>query len=138
VYDQSRYEWTAIASTGQRSALIGNGTWEASPKEKTMSEAISAKIQKNPKYLELARRRGRLAWTLSIIVCVIFYGFILMIAFTPDILTTPISANSVIPLGLPLGVGVIVACCLLTGIYVYEANQVFDPMFKQILDEAHK
>jgi len=103
-----------------------------------MSEAISIKIQKNPKYLELARRRGRLAWTLSIIVCVIFYGFILMIAFTPGILTAPISDGSVIPLGLPLGVGVIVACCLLTGIYVYEANMVFDPMFKQIVDEAHK
>jgi uncharacterized membrane protein (DUF485 family) len=138
VNDQSRYEWTAITSTGRRSALIGHGIWDTSPQEQAMSEAISVKIQKNPKYLELARRRGRLALTLSIIVCVIFYGFILMIAFTPDILTAPISANSVIPLGLPLGVGVIVACCLLTGIYVYEANQVFDPMFKQIVDEAHK
>jgi uncharacterized membrane protein (DUF485 family) len=103
-----------------------------------MSEAISTKIQQNPKYLELARRRGRLAWTLSVIVCVIFYGFILMIAFAPGVLTAPISANSVIPLGLPLGVGVIVVCCLLTGVYVYEANQVFDPMFEEIVKDASK
>lgn len=103
-----------------------------------MSELISSKILDNPKYLELARRRGRLAWTLSAIVCVIFYGFILMIAFTPDLLTEPISAGSVIPMGLPLGVGVIVVCCLLTGIYVYEANQVFDPLFDEIVKEASK
>jgi uncharacterized membrane protein (DUF485 family) len=103
-----------------------------------MSESISKKIQQNPKYLELASRRGRLAWTLSAIVCVIFYGFILMIAFTPDILTTPISAGSVIPIGLPLGVAVIVVCCVLTGIYVYESNQVFDPMFEEIVKEASK
>ena len=103
-----------------------------------MSELISNKIQQNPKYLELARRRGRLAWTLSAIVCVIFYGFILMIAFTPGILTAPISAGSVIPIGLPLGVAVILVCCVLTGIYVYEANRVFDPMFEEIVKEASK
>lgn len=103
-----------------------------------MSESISNKIQQNPKYLELASRRGRLAWTLSAIVCVIFYGFILMIAFTPGILTAPIAEGSVIPLGLPMGVGVIVVCCVLTGIYVYESNQVFDPMFEEIVKEASK
>ena len=103
-----------------------------------MSEMISGKIQRNPKYIELASRRAKLAWTLSAIVCLIFYGFILMIAFTPDILTEPISAGSVIPLGLPMGVGVIVICCLLTGVYVYQANQVFDPLFEEIVKEASK
>jgi uncharacterized membrane protein (DUF485 family) len=104
-----------------------------------MSELIvSGNIQKNPKYLEVVGRRSRMTWTLSAIVCVIFYGFILMIAFTPEILTAPIAAGSVIPWGLPIGVGVIVACCLLTGIYVYEANQVFDPMFEEIVKDASK
>jgi uncharacterized membrane protein (DUF485 family) len=103
-----------------------------------MSEAISNKILQNPKYLELAARRSRLAWTLSAIVCIIFYGFILMIAFTPGFLTAPISADSVIPVGLPLGVGVILVCCLLTGVYVYEANQKFDPLFEAIVKDASK
>jgi uncharacterized membrane protein (DUF485 family) len=103
-----------------------------------MSEIISGKILDNPKYLALVKRRGRLAWTLSAIVCVIFYGFILMIAFTPGILTEPIASGSVIPLGLPLGVGVILVSCLLTGVYVYEANQVFDPVFEEIVKEASK
>jgi uncharacterized membrane protein (DUF485 family) len=103
-----------------------------------MSQQVSARIMQNPKYAELVRRRARLAWTLSAIVCVIFYGFILMIAFAPGVLTAPIAADSVIPLGLPLGVGVIVACCLLTGIYVWEANQVFDPVFEEIVREAHQ
>jgi len=104
-----------------------------------MSELIiSANILKNPKYLELAARRGRLAWTLSAIVCVIFYGFILLIAFAPGFLTQPMMAGSVIPVGLPMGVGVILVSCLLTGVYVYEANQVFDPMFEEIVKEASK
>jgi len=104
-----------------------------------MSEStVSSNIQKNPKYLELVKRRGRLAWTLSAIVCVIFYGFILMIAFTPGILTAPYAAGSVIPVGLLIGVGVIVVSCLTTGIYVYQANQSFDPLFEEIVKEAYK
>jgi uncharacterized membrane protein (DUF485 family) len=103
-----------------------------------MSEVISAKIHRDPRYIELVQRRSRLAWTLSAIVCVIFYGFILLIAFAPDFLTSPIAEGSVIPIGLPMGVGVIVVCCLLTGIYVYEANQKFDPLFKTIVHEASK
>lgn len=103
-----------------------------------MSEVINAKILQDPRYLDLCAKRGRLAWTLSVIVCVIFYGFILLIAFAPAFLTEPIAAGSVIPIGLPMGVGVIVICCLLTGVYVYEANQKFDPLFEQIVREASK
>jgi len=44
----------------------------------------------------------------------------------------------VIPLGLPLGVAVILVSCLTTGFYVYEANAVFDPMFEEIVKEASK
>ena len=103
-----------------------------------MSAVMAEKIQNNPKYQELVRQRDSLAWTLSAIVCVIYFGFILMIAFAPGFLTEPIAADSVIPLGLPMGVGVIVASCLLTGVYVYRANSVFDPLIREIMQEASK
>ena len=103
-----------------------------------MSQLISGKIMQDPRYIDLVRRRARLAWTLSVIVCLMFYGFILLIAFAPGFLTAPIAAGSVIPVGLPMGVGVILGSCLLTGIYVYEANSVFDPIFEQIVQEASK
>ncbi len=104
-----------------------------------MSELlIASKIQNNPKYLQLVKKRDTLSWTLSAIVCVMYFGFTLMIAFTPDILTHPIAADSVIPLGMLIGVGVILASCVLTGIYVYIANQTFDPIVNEIVREASK
>ena len=103
-----------------------------------MSELIANKIQSNPKYMELVRRRNTLSWTLSALVCIMYFGFTLMIAFTPDILTQPIAADSVIPVGMLMGVGVIVASCVLTGIYVYVANQTFDPIVNEIVSEASK
>jgi len=104
-----------------------------------MSEVIiSGKIQNNPAYHELVSRRNSLGWILSAIVCVMYYGFILLVAYGKDFLTQPIYAGSVIPVGMPIGVGVIVVSCLLTGIYVYQANMVFDPINKKLIEDASK
>lgn len=96
-----------------------------------MSELSASKIQKNPKYHRLIKERDTLAWTLTVLVLVIYFGFVLLVAFAPDLLTRPISATSVIPVGMLVGVGVIVASVVLTGIYVYRANSTFDPSFKK-------
>lgn len=103
-----------------------------------MSLLIASKIQNNPKYLKLVKQRDTLSWTLSAIVCVMYFGFTMMIAFTPGILTEPISADSVIPIGMIIGVGVILASCVLTGVYVYKANSTFDPIVEEIVQEASK
>ncbi len=103
-----------------------------------MSELSASRIQNNPKYHELIRRRDSLAWTLSAVVCVMYFGFILLIAFAPDFLTQPLSSNSVIPVGMPIGVGVILVSCILTGIYVRRANSVFDPLTDEIIQESLK
>jgi len=103
-----------------------------------MSLLIASNIQNNPKYLQLVKQRDNLSWTLSALVCIMYFGFTLMIAFTPDILTRPISDTSVIPMGMLIGVGVIVASALLTGVYVYKANGTFDPIVQEIVREASK
>lgn len=103
-----------------------------------MSEISADRIQNNPKYHQLIKERDSLAWSLSAIVCVMYFGFTLMIAFTPDILTQPISADSVIPQGMLIGVGVILASIILTGIYVSRANGQFDTLTAEIIQESLK
>ncbi len=102
-----------------------------------MSVIIASKIQNNPKYHELIKKRDGLAWTLTAIVFLMYMGFILMIAYAPGILTAPIG-DSVIPQGMLIGVGVIVASCITTGIYVFVANNTYDPLVKEIVEEASK
>jgi len=103
-----------------------------------MSLLIASKIQSNPKYLKLVKQRDTLSWTLSALVCIMYFGFIMLIAFAPGIITQPISDTSVIPLGMLLGIGVILASALLTGVYVYKANGTFDPIVQEIVQEASK
>lgn len=103
-----------------------------------MSLIIASKIQNNPKYLQLVSQRDTFSWILSALVCIMYFGFVLLIAFAPDVITKPISPDSVIPFGMILGVGVILASALLTGVYVYRANGTFDPIVREIVEEASK
>ena len=66
----------------------------------------------------------------------IYYGFILIIAFAPSVLGTPIAPGAVTTIGIPIGVLIIVAAFVLTGIYVRRANSEFDALNRQIIEEA--
>lgn len=102
------------------------------------SQLTSDRIQNNSKYHELVKSRNSLAITLSILVLIMYFGFVLLIAFAPGILTQPISATSVIPVGMLVGVGVILGSIVLTGIYVNVANNKFDTLNEEIIRESSK
>lgn len=63
----------------------------------------------------------------------IYFGFILLVAFRPDLLGTPIGSG-VTSLGIPVGLGIIFAAFVLTGIYVRAANVDFDPTMEAIVE----
>lgn len=99
-----------------------------------MTNDLHAKIRSNPKYAELVRKRSSFAWLLTIVMLIIYYSFIMVIAFAPQILGTPISEGAVTTIGLPIGVGVILSAIVLTGIYVHRANTEFDDLTKQLIE----
>ena len=102
-----------------------------------MIDPIVAKIQSNPKYLELRSKRNRLGVTLTILMLVVYYGYIALIAFDKSFLAQPIGAG-VTTLGIPIGMGVIIFTIAITGIYVRRANGEFDALTKEILKDASK
>ena len=102
-----------------------------------MSDPIVDKILKDPKYQELQSKRNRLAIILTVLMLVVYYGYIALIAFDKEFLAQPIGAG-VTTLGIPIGFGIIVFTILITGIYVRRANGEFDTLTKEILKDASK
>ncbi len=96
------------------------------------------RVSKNPKFQELVKKRSRLAWCLSSIILVMYFSFILSIAFVPEFLGIPINENSLITIGIPIGVFIIFISFVLTGIYVRKANSEFDLLNQKIIDEAQE
>ncbi len=97
-----------------------------------MKEELVQEIKNHPKYQELTTKRTRFAWTLSIIMLFIYYAFIMTIAFSPESLAIPISEDSVISIGIPIGIFIILFSFFLTGLYVYKANSTYDVLLEEI------
>lgn len=90
------------------------------------------KIKNDPNYVQLVKKRSRFGWQLSFIMLFIYFGFVLLIAFNPTFLGMPLAQGNVMSIGIPLGLGVIISAFLLTGIYVWRANDEFDALTQKI------
>ncbi|MEE3719158.1 DUF485 domain-containing protein [Tumidithrix elongata RA019] len=73
---------------------------------------------------DVASDRWRISMWLTAIMMVIYFGFILLIAYDKSLLATPIVPG--LSLGILLGALTIAAVWLLTYVYVTWANNVYD------------
>src|SRR5262245_57643093 len=118
--------------TACRSPYIAPST--RGSKHRDMAVSNLAKIEQDPNYQELVRRRSSLGWMLSLIMLVIYFGFILLVAYAPKFLGTPLG-HGVTTIGIPIGLSVIVLAFLLTGIYVRKANSAYDTLIRKIVED---
>ena len=103
--------------------------------EALIADPMVARIQANPKSLELRRKRSSLGGWLTVAMLVVYYGYIALIAFNKPFLAQPIGSG-VTSLGIPLAAAVIIFTVAITAFYVNKANSEFDDVNAQILREA--
>ena len=102
-----------------------------------MSDPVVEKIQRHPKYQELRARRNPLGVVLTILMLVVYFGYIGLIAFDKAFLAKPIGAG-VTTLGVHIGMGVILFTIAITVYYVRIANNKFDALTEEILKDVTK
>jgi uncharacterized membrane protein (DUF485 family) len=84
------------------------------------------RIVQSPQFQQLIAERTRFGWILTILMLVVYFGFIGLIAFDKALLAMKVGGTA--SLGLFLGVFVILFAFVLTGIYVFRANTRFDAL----------
>ena len=102
-----------------------------------MSDPVVEKIQRHPKYHELRAKRTPLGIVLTIMMLVVYFGYIALIAFNKPFLAQPIGAG-VTSLGIPIGMGVILFTIAITGYYVNIANNKFDTLTEELMKDVTK
>ncbi|MDO5758444.1 MAG: DUF485 domain-containing protein [Rhodobacterales bacterium] len=102
-----------------------------------METSLAERIATDPNYQALTDRRRSFSWKLTIAMLVVYYGYILLIAFGKDILAMPIG-QGVMTWGVPIGFGVIIFTIAITAVYVYRANNEFDDLTEKVKREALK
>lgn len=93
------------------------------------------KIAQNPKYHQLVKTRSRLGWSLTMVMLIVYFGFIYLVAFQKEFLAQTLGAG-VTTISIPIGIGLIVFTILLTGLYVRRANSEFDKLTDEILKDV--
>jgi uncharacterized membrane protein (DUF485 family) len=91
-----------------------------------MDVSTLRRIEADPNYQKLVSERKSFGWTLAIITLVIYYGYIAIVAFAPDIIAQKVFGD--ITVGIIMGLAIILASILLTGIYVIRANSQYDDL----------
>jgi uncharacterized membrane protein (DUF485 family) len=96
-----------------------------------VDQVTAKRIENDPNYHKLVSERKSLGWTLAIITLIMYYGYIAIVAFVPSLIATPLFGS--ITVGIVLGVAIILASILLTGIYVMRANSEYDDLTAAIV-----
>ena len=78
----------------------------------------------DPRLVELAAARWRVAMPLTVAMMVIYFGFILLVAFNKPLLGTVLIPG--MSLGMLLGILVILSSWVLIWLYVRWANTTYD------------
>ncbi len=100
-----------------------------------VGESNYQNILRSPKFQELARSRSSFGWTLTVVMLVIYYGFILLVAYDKPLLAEKIGSGETTSVGILVGLGVIIAAFLLTLIYVVRANGRYDELTREVKAE---
>jgi uncharacterized membrane protein (DUF485 family) len=102
-----------------------------------MNADLTSRILSDPRYQELKSKRSRFGWWLTLAMMVVYYGFILLVAFNKPFLSQRLG-DGVMTMGIPIGFGVIVFTVLITAYYVQRANSEFDELTEAIAKAALK
>jgi uncharacterized membrane protein (DUF485 family) len=94
---------------------------------------LPGKIGRDPAFHAYVARRRRFAWLLSVLMLVIYFGFIALVAFAPETLGRS-AGGGTMSVGILTGLFVIIAAFLLTALYVWRANTSFDKAIGEIME----
>lgn len=101
------------------------------------NQDMIARITSDPNYQKLKSTRSSFGWTLTILMLIVYYGFIVLIAFSKATLSARLG-DGVMTWGIPVGFGVIIFTIIITAVYVRRANSEFDDLTEQVRRGALK
>lgn len=100
-----------------------------------MNEKILNAIEGDANYKALVSKRNSFSISLAIFILVLYYGYILVIAFEPSLLGIKMG-EGVMTIGYPIWAGIIVISFLSTLVYVKRANSEFEDLTNKVKSDV--
>ncbi|MEC5406514.1 DUF485 domain-containing protein [Paraburkholderia sp. MPAMCS5] len=103
-----------------------------------MQQTLIESIKRSDEYKTLVSSRRRFSFTLTALMVLTFYGFILFVAFAPGALARPLYEGATTSIGIVAGVSIMLIGFGLTAWYVRRSNVTFDPLVSTLLAKAQQ
>jgi uncharacterized membrane protein (DUF485 family) len=100
-----------------------------------MAKKSTQEVLRDPDFRQLYNQRRNIAWTLTVLELVLFYGFVWLVSYHKPFLAQKLGAGSATTIGIPIAVAVILLSWVFTGIYVRWANTTYDGLVKKVKDK---
>lgn len=101
-----------------------------------MSDNIVDRVVAHPKYAELVERRTKVSMIFFAVALTIYSGFILTLAFMPELFAKPIGEGWTMSVGVLTGVLVVFSAVIMIAVYTYVSNKTFDPLLEAIVKDV--
>jgi uncharacterized membrane protein (DUF485 family) len=98
------------------------------------SKKTAHEILEDPDFKNLSGQKNSISLILTILELVLYFGFIALIAFNKPFLASKLSEGKATTIGIPIAVGTIILSWVLTGIYIWWANNKYDILVKKVKD----
>lgn len=93
-------------------------------------------IINSQEFKALVATKASVSTILSVIMLGVYFGFVLVLAFDQGLLARTLGPG--MSVGLPVGLGVILLAWLLTGVYVFWANDKYDSAVNAIRENLRR
>ena len=95
-----------------------------------MNSTKTHEILQSAAFKKLVKSRWNISLSFTFIMLFIYIGFLLVVAFQKDTRKMPLGDS--LNLAIVVGIGIIIFSWLITGVYVYWANNYYDAAVKEI------
>ena len=89
-----------------------------------MNSAKTHEILESTEFKKLVKTRWNISLAFTFVMLFVYIGFLLVVAYNKEFLKMPLGDS--INLAIVVGLGIIVLSWLITGLYVYWANNYYD------------
>ncbi len=92
-------------------------------------------LLQNTTFQRMAGKKWRLSLFCTLLMLIVYFGYIGIIAWAPRLFSTPVSPGMTTTLGIYTGLFVIIFSIAITGVYVHKANGEFDRLTQAAIAE---
>ncbi|KIQ97270.1 DUF485 domain-containing protein [Lysobacter sp. A03] len=97
---------------------------------------VVERVLAHPKFQELTRRRGRTSLWFFLLMLVVYAGFILTLAYWPEVFARPIGPGYTMSVGVLTAIIVAVSAVVMISAFVHLSNKHYDPLIAAIVRDV--